>query len=64
MFLTFRQAGNESAFVAGLIVSQMPTLFNTPVIYVPPDRLRKRFSGRRPSSYPPRIPGPGGLRGG
>lgn len=64
MFLTFRQAGNESAFVGGLIVSQMPTLFNTPVIYVPPDRLRKRFSGRRPSSYRAGILLPGALQGG
>jgi multidrug efflux pump subunit AcrB len=48
------------AIVGGLIVSQMLTLFTTPVIYLSLDRLRHRFSrkqtGRRPS-----ILIPGGL---
>ena len=38
------------AIVGGLIVSQMLTLFTTPVIYLYLDRLRKRFS-RRAASY-------------
>jgi multidrug efflux pump len=46
------------AIVGGLIVSQMLTLFTTPVIYLSLDRLRHRFSrkvtGRRPSIL---IPG-------
>ncbi|HEY2526796.1 MAG TPA: MdtB/MuxB family multidrug efflux RND transporter permease subunit [Xanthobacteraceae bacterium] len=39
------------AIVGGLIVSQMLTLFTTPVIYLYFDRLAARFGGRRPS-YP------------
>jgi multidrug efflux pump len=46
------------AIVGGLIVSQMLTLFTTPVIYLSLDRLRLRFSrkstGRRPALL---IPG-------
>ncbi len=46
------------AIVGGLIVSQMLTLFTTPVIYLSLDRFRHRFSrkqtGRRPSLF---IPG-------
>jgi multidrug efflux pump len=46
------------AIVGGLIVSQMLTLFTTPVIYLSLDRLRVRFSrkqtGSRPSLF---IPG-------
>jgi multidrug efflux pump len=46
------------AIVGGLLVSQMLTLFTTPVIYLALDRLRHRFSrkqtGRRPSIL---IPG-------
>ena len=38
------------AIVGGLIVSQMLTLFTTPVIYLYLDRLRKRFSRAQPSS--------------
>jgi len=52
------------AIVGGLVVSQMLTLFTTPVIYLYLDRLGKRFS-RRASSYSNR-PGfliPGGLVG-
>jgi multidrug efflux pump len=35
--------------VGGLLVSQMLTLFTTPVIYLSLDRLRQRFSRRRPA---------------
>src|SRR5580700_10332806 len=42
------------AIVGGLIVSQMLTLFTTPVIYLALDRLRVRFS-RRPGKYRPSI---------
>jgi multidrug efflux pump len=37
------------AIVGGLLVSQMLTLFTTPVIYLYFDRLRKRFARRQPS---------------
>jgi multidrug efflux pump len=37
------------AIVGGLLVSQMLTLFTTPVIYLYFDRLRKRFSRRQPA---------------
>jgi multidrug efflux pump len=50
------------AIVGGLVVSQMLTLFTTPVIYLYLDRLRLRFA-RRPPGYR-RRPGflvPGGL---
>jgi multidrug efflux pump len=50
------------AIVGGLVVSQMLTLFTTPVIYLYLDRLRKRFVWRQ-SNYS-RRPGflvPGGL---
>ncbi len=47
------------AIVGGLIVSQMLTLFTTPVVYLSLDRLRKRFS-REPSAYRPGILIPGG----
>ena len=46
------------AIVGGLVVSQMLTLFTTPVIYLYLDRLRKRFSRRQPSyQQPPRFSG-------
>ena len=48
------------AIVGGLVVSQMLTLFTTPVVYLALDRLRLRFS-RRPSKYRPGILVPGGL---
>jgi len=48
------------AIVGGLVVSQMLTLFTTPVIYLALDRLRVRFS-RRPGKYRPSILVPGGL---
>jgi len=51
------------AIVGGLIVSQMLTLFTTPVIYLLLDRLRIRFSRRHPSRYRPGILVPGGLEG-
>jgi multidrug efflux pump len=54
------------AIVGGLIVSQMLTLFTTPVIYLSLDRLRMRFSrphpGRpHPGRYRPGILIPGGV---
>jgi Cu/Ag efflux pump CusA len=33
------------AMVGGLVVSQLLTLFTTPVVYLSLDRLRLRFSG-------------------
>ncbi|HXW40905.1 MAG TPA: MdtB/MuxB family multidrug efflux RND transporter permease subunit [Xanthobacteraceae bacterium] len=45
------------AIVGGLIVSQMLTLFTTPVIYLYFDRLATRLSGRRPANPPPLVPG-------
>ena len=50
------------AIVGGLLVSQMLTLFTTPVIYLYLDRLRSRFNRRQPSYR--RRPGllvPGGI---
>ena len=49
------------AIVGGLIVSQMLTLFTTPVIYLSLDRLRKRFSRPYPGRYRPGILVPGGV---
>jgi multidrug efflux pump len=50
------------AIVGGLLVSQMLTLFTTPVIYLYLDRLRKRFARRRPSyRNRPGFLVPGGL---
>jgi len=37
------------AIVGGLLVSQMLTLFTTPVIYLYLDRVRKHFAARQPS---------------
>jgi multidrug efflux pump len=48
------------AIVGGLIVSQMLTLFTTPVIYLSLDRLRIRFS-RKQTGQRPSIFLPGGL---
>ncbi len=41
------------AIFGGLIVSQMLTLFTTPVIYLGFDRLARRWSGRRASANAP-----------
>jgi multidrug efflux pump len=48
------------AIVGGLIVSQMLTLFTTPVIYLSLDRLRVRFGRRQPGKYRPGFLIPGG----
>jgi hypothetical protein len=47
------------AIAGGLIVSQMLTLFTTPVIYLSLDNLRIRFS-RRPNRHRPSLFIPGG----
>jgi multidrug efflux pump len=50
------------AIVGGLVVSQMLTLFTTPVIYLYLDRLRKRFARRQPSyRHRPAFLVPGGV---
>jgi multidrug efflux pump len=50
------------AIVGGLVVSQMLTLFTTPVIYLYLDRLRTRFTRRQPSyRYRPGFLIPGGV---
>jgi multidrug efflux pump len=49
------------AIVGGLIVSQMLTLFTTPVIYLYLDRFGKRFSREHPFSHRPGLLIPGGL---
>jgi multidrug efflux pump len=51
------------AIVGGLIVSQMLTLFTTPVIYLMLDRLRIRFSRKHPGRFRPGILVPGGIQG-
>jgi multidrug efflux pump len=52
------------AIVGGLVVSQMLTLFTTPVIYLYFDRLRKRFARRQPSyRNRPGFLVPGGVMG-
>jgi Cu/Ag efflux pump CusA len=48
------------AIVGGLIVSQMLTLFTTPVIYLYLDRLSKRYSRRQPFAHRPGLFIPGG----
>ena len=48
------------AIVGGLLVSQMLTLFTTPVIYLYLDRFSKRFSRRHPYSNRPGFFIPGG----
>jgi multidrug efflux pump len=37
--------------VGGLIVSQMLTLYTTPVVYLTLDRIRLRFGGRDPMTH-------------
>ncbi len=49
------------AIVGGLIVSQMLTLFTTPVIYLSLDRLRVRFSRPYPGHGRPGFLVPGGI---
>jgi multidrug efflux pump len=50
------------AIVGGLIVSQMLTLFTTPVIYLYFDRLRNRFARKQPGfRHRPGILVPGGI---
>ena len=49
------------AIVGGLIVSQMLTLFTTPVIYLVLDRMRVRFSAVSGGRYRPGLLVPGGL---
>jgi len=50
------------SIVGGLVVSQMLTLFTTPVIYLYFDRLRKRFTRRQPSyRHRPGFLVPGGI---
>jgi multidrug efflux pump subunit AcrB len=51
------------AIVGGLLVSQMLTLFTTPVIYLYFDRLAKRFSRRASFKNRPGFLIPGGLPG-
>jgi len=41
------------SIVGGLILSQLLTLYTTPVIYLCMDRLRLRVGRRRKSSAPP-----------
>jgi len=48
------------AIVGGLIVSQMLTLFTTPVIYLYLDRFSKRFSREQPFANRPGLFIPGG----
>jgi len=43
------------SIVGGLLVSQVLTLFTTPVIYLAFDRIAKRMRGRQP------LAAPGGL---
>jgi multidrug efflux pump len=45
------------SMVGGLLLSQVLTLYTTPVIYIFFDRLAQRFSRSRPSSNPPAAPG-------
>src|SRR5580658_3105900 len=50
------------SIVGGLVVSQMLTLFTTPVIYLYLDRLRKRFARKQPSyKHRPGFLIPGGV---
>jgi multidrug efflux pump subunit AcrB len=44
--------------VGGLIVSQMLTLFTTPVVYLYMDRLRVHVHGRRPAEFHPQDAAP------
>jgi multidrug efflux pump len=44
------------AIIGGLMLSQVLTLFTSPVIYLAFDRLARRFGGR-PAPEPPAAPG-------
>jgi Cu/Ag efflux pump CusA len=52
------------AIVGGLAVSQMLTLFTTPVIYLYLDRLRKRFARQPDYQHRPGFLIPGGAESG
>ena len=53
---------SELQLLAASLVSQMLTLFTTPVIYLYLDRLRKRFNRRQPSyRHRPGLLVPGGI---
>ncbi len=47
------------SIVGGLIVSQMLTLYTTPVLYLLLDRVQEFFRGPAPQTLPPRaVPSP------
>ena len=50
------------SIVGGLIVSQMLTLFTTPVVYVALDKLQHRLRRKKPRSAPAIIPEPAVVR--
>jgi multidrug efflux pump len=47
--------------VGGLLVSQVLTLYTTPVIYIFFDNLAHRFSKKSPAPHPGAEPQPAGL---
>jgi multidrug efflux pump len=46
--------------VGGLVLSQMLTLFTTPVVYLYLDRLSVRWARRHPHRSSEPVPAPGG----